>query len=213
MSGRIEDYALLGDCRGSALVGLDGSIDWLCLPRFDSDACFAALLGAQDDAFWKIAPTSPVRSARRRYRDGSLALDTELTCEEGSITLTDFMPVGDDGPGLVRIVSGNTGEVHVRSEVAFRFNFGRTVPWVQRLACSFWYVDALVLLGRYEEAHAHFDRLVGLANDVGLLAEEYDPHSRRMLGNFPQALSHVALVNSAINLSGVIGPARHRCAM
>jgi GH15 family glucan-1,4-alpha-glucosidase len=78
------------------------------------------------------------------------------------------------------------------------------------LACSFWYVDALVLLGRYEEARAHFKRLLGVANDVGLLSEEYDPTAKRMLGNFPQALSHVALVNSALNLSRVVGPARHR---
>jgi GH15 family glucan-1,4-alpha-glucosidase len=78
------------------------------------------------------------------------------------------------------------------------------------LACSFWFIDALVLLGRFEEARAHFDRLLRLTNDVGLLAEEYDPHTKRMLGNFPQALSHVALVNSALNLSRVEGPARHR---
>ena len=81
------------------------------------------------------------------------------------------------------------------------------------LACSFWYVDVLVLLGRYEEARAHFSRLLGLANDVGLLSEEYDPTARRMLGNFPQALSHVALVNTALNLSRAMGPARHRQAM
>ena len=81
------------------------------------------------------------------------------------------------------------------------------------LACSFWFVDALVLLGRIEEARAHFERLLHLTNDVGLLAEEYDPHAKRMLGNFPQALSHVALVNSALNLSRAEGPARHRCSM
>lgn len=129
---RIEEYALLGDCRGAALVGRDGSIDWLCLPRFDSDACFAALLGTEDNGFWKIAPTAPVTSVRRAYRDGSLTLETELTTAEGKILLTDFMPVASDGPGLIRVVTGLEGEVRVRSELALRFNYGRTVPWVNR---------------------------------------------------------------------------------
>jgi GH15 family glucan-1,4-alpha-glucosidase len=132
MTNRIEDYALLGDCRSSALVGIDGSIDWLCLPRFDADPCFAKLLGNQDNGFWQIAPTSEIREARRCYRDGTLSLDTELTCDEGSILITDFMPVGKDGPGLVRIVRGQTGEVRVRSVLALRFNFGKTIPWVQK---------------------------------------------------------------------------------
>lgn len=132
MTNRIEDYALIGDCRGAALVGIDGSIDWLCLPRFDADACFAALLGGPDNGFWKVAPTAPIRTARRRYHEGTMSLETELTTEDGTIVITDFMPVGSDGPGLVRIVSGRTGEVRVRSELALRFNFGKTIPWVQR---------------------------------------------------------------------------------
>ncbi|HVH42868.1 MAG TPA: glycoside hydrolase family 15 protein [Labilithrix sp.] len=131
MACRIEDYGLIGDCRSAALVGSDGSIDWLCLPRFDSDACFASLIGTPENGFWRIAPRSPVTAARRRYHDGTMSLETELVCEEGTVTITDFMPVGDDGPGLVRIVSGTSGEVHVRSELALRFNFGKTVPWVQ----------------------------------------------------------------------------------
>src|SRR4051812_17414373 len=132
MPRRIEEYALLGDCRGAALVGIDGSIDWLCLPRFDADACFAALLGTEDNGFWKIAPTTPVTAVRRAYRDGTMTLETELTTAEGTIRLTDFMPVGADGPGLVRIVTGITGTVSVRSEIALRFNYGKTVPWVIR---------------------------------------------------------------------------------
>ncbi|MFO0739458.1 MAG: glycoside hydrolase family 15 protein [Labilithrix sp.] len=132
MPQRIEAYALLGDCRGAALVGLDGSIDWLCLPRFDSEACFAALLGTEDNGFWKIAPTAAITGVRRAYRDGSLTLETELSTAEGTIRLTDFMPVAGDGPGLVRIVSGVAGTVRVRSEIALRFNYGKTVPWVNR---------------------------------------------------------------------------------
>src|SRR5689334_12480377 len=132
MPSRIEDYALLGDCRGAALVGKDGSIDWCCLPRFDSDAMFASLLGTPENGFWKIAPTTPVKEVRRAYRDRSMALETELTCGSGSVRLIDFMPMGDDGPGLVRIIEGVRGEVHMSSQLALRFNHGKTVPWVQR---------------------------------------------------------------------------------
>lgn len=133
MACRIEEYALLGDCRGAALVGIDGSIDWLCLPRFDSDACFASLVGTHENGFWKIAPASPVTSMRRSYRSSTMVLDTELSCEEGTVTITDFMPIGDDGPGLVRIVSGKSGSVRLHSEIALRWNFGKTIPWVQRI--------------------------------------------------------------------------------
>jgi GH15 family glucan-1,4-alpha-glucosidase len=133
MACRIEHYALLGDCRSAALVGLDGSVDWLCLPRFDSEALFAALLGTPENGFWRIAPAaSPVTAARRAYRDGTLSLETQHTCDEGTITITDFMPIGEDGPGLVRIVTGVAGDVRVRSEVALRFNYGTAIPWVQR---------------------------------------------------------------------------------
>lgn len=134
MANRIEDYAILGDCRSAALVGIDGSIDWLCLPRFDSDPCFAKLIGQSDNGFWKIAPVTEPCQARRSYRDGTLSLDTELTTSEGSIVITDFMPVLDDGPGVVRIVRGKTGTVRVRSELALRFNFGKTIPWVHKKA-------------------------------------------------------------------------------
>lgn len=133
MACRIEEYALLGDCRGAALVGIDGSIDWLCLPRFDSDACFASLVGTHENGFWKIAPASRITSMRRSYRSSTMVLDTELSCEEGTVTITDFMPIGDDGPGLVRIVGGKSGSVRLHSEIALRWNFGKTIPWVQRI--------------------------------------------------------------------------------
>ena len=91
---KIEDYALIGDCRTAALVGRNGSIDWLCWPRFDSPACFAALLGTGDNGFWRISPTKPFRS-RRAYRPGTLVLETEFETDGGAVTLVDFMPVGD----------------------------------------------------------------------------------------------------------------------
>jgi GH15 family glucan-1,4-alpha-glucosidase len=133
MASRIEDYALLGDCQGAGLVALDGSIDWLCLPRFDSDACFAALLGNEENGFWKIAPISPVRSVRRAYRPGSLTLETEFTTDEGTILLIDFMAVGEPAADIVRIVVGKSGVVPVRMELAIRCGYGTTVPWVQRI--------------------------------------------------------------------------------
>lgn len=116
------------------MVGTDGSVDWCCVPRFDSDACFAALLGSEDNGFWRIAPAKPLTKVRRSYRKDTLVLDTELTSSEGTIRLTDFMPTHEGGPGLVRIVTGVGGTVAVRSELALRFNVGKTIPWVRREA-------------------------------------------------------------------------------
>ena len=132
MPCRIEDYALIGDCRTAALVGRDGSIDWLCFPRFDADACFAALLGTEENGFWKIAPTEQAR-VRRAYREHTLTLETELTTEQGTIVIVDFMALGQTHPALVRMVVGKRGTVRVRSELALRFGMGKLVPWVQRL--------------------------------------------------------------------------------
>ncbi|AKV00784.1 Glucoamylase [Labilithrix luteola] len=133
MACRIEDYALIGDCQSSALVGKNGSIDWLCLPRFDSDACFAALLGDEENGFWKIAPTSAVASVRRRYRDGTLTLETEFTTDTGTVVIIDFMPISDPTPDLVRIVTCTKGCVNVESELAIRTGYGIDVPWVQHI--------------------------------------------------------------------------------
>ena len=131
MASVIEDYALLGDCQSAALVSLSGSVDWLCFPRFDSDACFAALIGTEDNGFWRIAPVAPVRIVRRAYRNGSLTLETEIATDEGTIVLIDFMAIGDPVPDMVRIVVGLTGEVRMRLELVLRPGYGMTVPWVR----------------------------------------------------------------------------------
>ncbi len=134
MPGRIEDYALVGDCETAALVGRDGSIDWLCWPRFDSAACFAALLGGPEHGRWRIAPSDPAaRCARRRYRDGTLVLDTRFETDAGAVLVTDFMPPRGEASDIVRIVTGLGGRVEMESELVLRFDYGRTVPWVTRL--------------------------------------------------------------------------------
>jgi GH15 family glucan-1,4-alpha-glucosidase len=132
MALRIEDYALIGDCKTAALVARDGSIDWLCWPRFDSAACFAALLGKAENGRWLIAPKDSQLSTSRRYRPGTLVLETEFRTETGSAAVIDFMPPGD-GADLVRIVAGQSGRVVFKTELVVRFNYGAAVPWVDRL--------------------------------------------------------------------------------
>ena len=132
MALRIEDYALIGDCKTAALVGRDGSIDWLCWPRFDSAACFAALLGDDDNGRWLIAPKHAPLGVTRRYRPGTLVLKTEFQTETGRAAIIDFMPPAD-GADLVRIVIGRSGRVAFQTELAARFNYGGSVPWVNRL--------------------------------------------------------------------------------
>src|SRR6516165_8237770 len=123
MALRIEDYALIGDCKTAALVGRDGSIDWLCCPRFDSAACFAALLGEADNGRWLMAPQHPPLGVTRRYRPGTLVLETEFQTETGRAAIVDFMPPAD-GADLVRIVIGRSGRVAFQTELAARFNYG-----------------------------------------------------------------------------------------
>src|SRR5262245_7513123 len=132
MALRIEDYALIGDCKTAALVGRDGSIDWLCWPRFDSAACFAALLGEAEHGRWRIAPKESRLCTSRRYRPGTLVLETEFRTETGSAAVIDFMPPGD-GADLVWIVTGQSGRVVFKTELVVRFNYGAAVPWVDRL--------------------------------------------------------------------------------
>lgn len=133
MARRIEDYALIGDCETAALIGKDGSIDWLCWPRFDSGACFAALLGTPEHGRWLIAPMDPQARVSRRYRDGTLILETDFETADGMVTLIDFMPVRDGTPDLVRMVVGKRGRVSLRTELVLRFDYGSVVPWVTRL--------------------------------------------------------------------------------
>ncbi|CAM5581010.1 glycoside hydrolase family 15 protein [Streptomyces pilosus] len=129
---RIEDYALIGDEQTAALVGADGSVDWLCLPRFDSAACFARLLGDEDNGHWRIAPAGAGRCTRRSYRKDTLVLDTEWETDEGTVLVTDLMPQRHRAPDLVRIVQGVRGEVTVRSTLQLRFDYGSVVPWVRK---------------------------------------------------------------------------------
>lgn len=133
MSLPIEDYALIGDCETAALVGRNGSIDWLCWPRFDSDACFSALLGTADHGRWLIAPKAETVKVTRRYRPHTLILETRFETDEGAVTVVDFMPGQKTGSSLVRLVIGEHGRVTMCSELIIRFGYGATVPWVSRL--------------------------------------------------------------------------------
>ena len=129
----IEDYALVGDCQTAALVGKDGSIDWLCLPRFDSPACFAALLGDPGNGRWLVAPASRPSRVVRRYRGDSLVLETEFVTPEGVVRVIDCMPPRQEVPDVVRLVEGVSGRVPMRCELTLRFGYGRSVPWVRRM--------------------------------------------------------------------------------
>ena len=128
----IEDYALIGDCETAGLVGRDGSIDWLCLPRFDSDSCFTALLGNQQNGHWMIAPEEAAQVSRR-YKGDTLILETTFRTNSGSVALVDFMPPEGEGCVVMRLVFGIEGRVRMRSRIIIRFDYGSTIPWVTRL--------------------------------------------------------------------------------
>jgi len=129
---RLEDYALIGDTRAAALVGLNGSIDWLCLPRFDSNACFAALLGDERHGRWMVSPATTHCRVSRRYRPDTLILETEFETDEGDVRLIDFMPLNQRYPTVVRIVEGIRDAVRMRMQLILRFDYGSVEPWVQR---------------------------------------------------------------------------------
>ncbi|SFI14453.1 glycoside hydrolase family 15 protein [Planctomicrobium piriforme] len=131
MSLKIEDYGLIGDCHSAALVGNNGSIDWLCFPRFDSAACFAALLGTPDNGRWQIAPVEDVLSVKRRYRPETLILETEFQTASGRVRLIDFMPSRDGSADVIRIVEGIEGKVPMHLELVIRFDYGSIIPWVR----------------------------------------------------------------------------------
>jgi GH15 family glucan-1,4-alpha-glucosidase len=130
---RIEDYAMIGDLHTAALIGRDGSLDWLCLPRFDSPACFAALLGDEENGRWLIAPDAEVTEVHRRYYDETLVLETEFHTADGAVAVIDFMPHNSDGDrtDVVRIVQGRRGTVRMYTEMVLRFDYGQIVPWVR----------------------------------------------------------------------------------
>src|SRR3954471_7625339 len=132
MPSRIEDYALIGDCQTAALVGRDGSIDWLCFSRFDSGACFAALLGTPEHGRWLLAPVDE-GEATRRYLHDTMVLETTWETESGTVRVFDFMPPRGRAPDVVRMVEGVRGTVEMRSELVIRFDYGQIVPWVRRI--------------------------------------------------------------------------------
>jgi GH15 family glucan-1,4-alpha-glucosidase len=132
MSSPIEDYGLIGDCETAALVGRDGSIDWLCWPAFDSEACFAALLGTRKNGRWLIAPAENVTRTSRGYRDKTLILETRFETTSGIVVVVDFMPPRGDASDVVRLVRGAAGRVKMRMELVIRFGFGADIPWVKR---------------------------------------------------------------------------------
>src|SRR3954453_11326770 len=135
---RIEDYALIGDCETAALVGCDGSIDWLCWPRFDSDACFTALLGAPEHGRWLIAPAASKAHTSRQYRGDTLILETRFETAEGTALLQDFMLSRQGSSALVRLVRGERGCLTMRTELVIRFGYGALVPWVQQQPDGSW---------------------------------------------------------------------------
>jgi GH15 family glucan-1,4-alpha-glucosidase len=145
---RVEDYALIGDTQTAALVGRDGSIDWLCLPRFDSPSCFAALLGGPEHGRWLLSPAGGIKQITREYVGNSLVLSTEFETSSGTVRVLDCMPPRGQEPDLVRVVEGVSGEVAMRMELIIRFDYGSIVPWVRKANGVLWAIagpDALAL--------------------------------------------------------------------
>jgi len=163
MALRIEDYALIGDLETAALVGRDGSVDWLCWPRFDSPACFAALLGTRENGRWLLAPSEPARVSRR-YRDDTLILETRFETASGAVVVIDFMPPRGQASDLIRIVVGERGEVRMHTELIVRFGYGDFVPWVTRIADGTWRAIAgpdMVTWSSTAQLHGEDVRTVG----------------------------------------------------
>jgi GH15 family glucan-1,4-alpha-glucosidase len=133
VTARIEDYGLIGDLHTAALVSREGSVDWLCFPRFDSGACFAALLGDEGNGRWLLQPAGEFHAAGRRYRPDTLILETELETASGAVRVIDFMPPRDETPNLIRIVEGLRGHVEMRMDLTIRFDYGSIVPWLRRV--------------------------------------------------------------------------------
>jgi GH15 family glucan-1,4-alpha-glucosidase len=170
MAGAIEDYGLIGDLQTAALVGRDGSIDWLSLPRFDSPACFAALLGDEDNGRWLLAPSAGGNCISRRYRGDTLVLETTWETGTGTVRVLDLMPPRGEAADVLRIVEGVTGRVPMRMELTLRFDYGHVVPWVRRLdgelaaiagPDAVWLRTPVTLESRDRESHADFEVAAG----------------------------------------------------
>ncbi|MFC9685441.1 glycoside hydrolase family 15 protein [Streptomyces sp. NPDC056948] len=184
----IEDYALIGDEQTAALVGTDGSVDWLCLPRFDSAACFAKLLGDEDNGYWRIAPEGADRCTRRAYRRDTLVLDTEWETEQGAVRVTDLMPQRDQAPDLVRIVEGLEGEVTLHSALKLRFDYGSIIPWMRRAdghrvavagPDSTWLRSEPEVLSWGEDFGTHAEFTVGKGEKVAFVMTWHPSHESR----------------------------------
>jgi GH15 family glucan-1,4-alpha-glucosidase len=137
-STQLEDYALIGDCETAALVSRQGSMDWLCWPRFDSGACFAKLLGGDEHGRWLLAAADPDARITRAYRRDTLILETQIETPEGAVTVVDFMPPRGRNSDVVRLVRGRRGRVAMRMHLVLRFDYGSAVPWVNRLDDGTW---------------------------------------------------------------------------
>ena len=133
MAERIEDYAIVGDLQTVALIGRSGSVDWLCLPRFDSGSVFSALLGSSEHGHWLIAPASGGHATERRYREDTLILESEWQTDTGRVRVIDFMPQRETKPDIVRIVECLEGHVEMRTELVMRFDYGSALPWVRHV--------------------------------------------------------------------------------
>jgi GH15 family glucan-1,4-alpha-glucosidase len=167
---RLEDYGLIGDTHTAALVGRDGSIDWLCVPRFDSGACFAALLGKRETGRWLLAPAGRHRATARRYRDDTLVLETEFTTPDGAVRVVDCMPVTGDRPNVFRRVEGISGRVRMRSELVLRLDYGYVAPWIRevgRRASAIAGPDALTLDSDVEHQQEGDDLVAEFSVEAG----------------------------------------------
>jgi hypothetical protein len=168
----IEDYGIIGDLHTSALVGRDGSIDWLCLPRFDSSACFAKLLGDEDHGSWKLAPKGSHGATHRHYRGDTLVLESEFVTDEGTVRVVDCMPIRQQHPEVVRLVEGVRGKVTMEMVLTIRFGYGQIIPWVRRI-------------GRDPQCHRRTRR--ALAVDTRWRSKGPGPSRRWPSSPFPRA--------------------------
>ena len=191
MALRLEDYALIGDTQTAAIVGRDGSIDWLCLPRFDSAACFAKMVGEESNGYWRIAPKEspepgsapPLLATRRRYREGTLVLETEWELPSGTVRISDCMPVRDLYPQIIRIVECLSGRVEMRMDLTVRFGYGQIVPWVRNVDGLFRAIAGPDAIALWSPVHSHGENMktvadfyVGAGQSVPFILSWYPSH-------------------------------------